>query len=136
MLIFIYRTYQAQRIAMSAVRIRLFDSIYYRNRYLDDSFKGHPFCHYMSVGFARGNKPGPFFDDDIYEQHTEWRREHGNPLKHYLGHGKSAWPRTGIFFDLDWYLDKTPILHRLNIDPVKHYRLHGASKGQKPDTAV
>ena len=110
----------------------LFDSIYYRNRYLDNSYKRHPFCHYMSVGFARGYKPGPFFDYDIYAKNANWRREHGNPLRHYLGHVRGGWPRTGIFFDLDWYLDKIPVLRHLNIDPVKHYRLQGARKGRSP----
>ena len=62
----------------------------------------------MAVGFAKGYKPGPFFDYDIYESNTDWRREHGNPLKHYLGHRKSSWPRTGIFFDLDWYHEQNP----------------------------
>ena len=110
----------------------LFDTVYYRNRYLEKSFKGHPFCHFMTVGVAKGYKPGPFFDYDIYEKNTDWQQGRVNPLKHYLERRNTDWPSTGIFFDIQWYRDKTPILYQVNIDPVKHYRLHGAGEGKSP----
>jgi glycosyltransferase involved in cell wall biosynthesis len=110
----------------------LFDTVYYRNRYLEKSFNGHPFCHFMTVGFSRGYKPGPFFDYDIYEKNTDWQQGRANPLKHYLKQRNTDWPSAGIFFDIQWYRDKTPILYQVNVDPIKHYRIHGAGEGKSP----
>lgn len=109
----------------------LFDADYYQVRYLDRSYVGNPFLHFLTKGFTRRYRPGPFFDYDVYEQSTDWQPVLGNPLKHYLS-SADRWRRPGIFFDTDWYGDKTPVLHETTTDPVKHYRLHGSGEGKSP----
>ncbi len=109
----------------------LFDAAYYRARYLDHSFSGNPFIHFLTRGYQRRYRPGPFFDYDVYEQSYNWQPGLGNPLKHYMS-SADRWRRPGIFFDTDWYRDKTPALHATISDPVKHYLLHGSAEGKSP----
>lgn len=109
----------------------LFDPVYYRSQYLDRSYHGNPFIHFLTKGFAKRYRPGPFFDYDVYQQSTDWQPGFGNPLKHYLSSEK-RWGRPGIFFDIDWYKDKTPALYKSSLDPVKHYKLYGSKEGKSP----
>jgi len=107
----------------------LFDPVYYRRRYLDSSYRGSAFAHFLAEGIDRGYKPGPFFDYDVYSHSSGWKSGEENFLKHYLKSGYQS-GRPGICFDSGWYMDKTPILHHGEIDPVKHYRLHGSFEGK------
>lgn len=109
----------------------LFDADYYRARYLEHSFSGNPFIHFLTRGYQRRYRPGPFFDYDVYEESFDWQPGLGNPLKHYLS-SADRWRRPGIFFDTDHYRDKTPALQATITDPVKHYRLHGSAEGKSP----
>ncbi len=109
----------------------LFDPDFYRSRYLESSYRGSPFVHFLTEGYLSRNRPGPFFNYDIYQQSSDWQPGFGNPLKHYLSSGTKK-SRPGIFFDTQWYKDRTPVLHERNIDPVKHYKLHGCGEGKSP----
>ncbi|MEE4166426.1 MAG: glycosyltransferase, partial [Desulfocapsaceae bacterium] len=109
----------------------LFDPEYYRFHYLDPSFCGNSFLHFLSTGYKRRHRPGPFFDYDVYQQSTGWHPGMGNPLKHYLVGAKQC-PRPGIFFDGDWYKDKTPALRKSELDPVRHYKLYGCFEEKSP----
>jgi len=109
----------------------LFDPVFYCSRYLGAHHTGSPFLHFLSEGYVSGNRPGPFFDYDIYQLSTDWRPGRGNPLKHYLSSGFRQ-GRPGIFFDAEWYRDRTPALHERALDPVKHYKRHGSKEGKSP----
>ena len=109
----------------------LFDPIYYRHRYLDKTFEDNAFSHFLTKGIKKGYKPGPFFDYDVYEKERGWDPEFQNPFIHYIQSKQTA-GSTGVFFDADWYVDKTPILHKLKLDPLKHFILHGSQEGKSP----
>ena len=109
----------------------LFDPIYYRHRYLDKTFSENAFVHFLTTGIKRRYKPGPFFDYDIYEKERGWDPAVQNPFIHYI-QSKHKTGSTGVFFDADWYVDKTPILRKLQLDPLQHFILHGSQEGKSP----
>lgn len=74
--------------------IRLFDSLWYKNRYLSDGTNTdfHPLDHYNETGWKFGNEPSEFFIGTAYFQnHPLLKDENISPLTAYIS-GKCEYP--------------------------------------------
>lgn len=98
----------------------------------------NPIAHFLENG--RKNKhicsPSPYFDPLFYcRKYPDAARSANDPIAaytHFLRLGVAERRQPGVFFDTAWYLDKTPVLHERNIDPLNHYFLFGIREKKSP----
>jgi glycosyltransferase involved in cell wall biosynthesis len=94
-----------------------------------------PLSHFLQTN-GKPISPSPYFDPAFYcGRYSDAAGFADDPLsayKHYLRVGQKQKRQPGIFFDTGWYLDRTPVLHELGMDPISHYYLFGIREKKSP----
>ncbi|THB71828.1 MAG: glycosyltransferase [Desulfobulbaceae bacterium] len=108
----------------------LFDSYYYRRKYMSPEDNQHPFAHYLKTGIKKGYRPGPYFDPVVFLSRFRCDTDE-NPLVIYNEASPSDRLCTGLLFNASWYVSQTPSLARAGLDPLFHYRLFGIQEQKR-----
>ncbi len=118
----------SSRLPFPALRIRrarLFDPVFYLERYPDVRRAGiGPLRHYLLHGAAEGRKPHPLFQPDFYLARCPDARG-GNPLLHFLDDGGIQSPHP--LFDSAAYIAENP---DATDQPLTHYLRSRDRKGK------
>lgn len=100
-----------------------------------DSAGPDPLTHFIMEGGSSAS-PLPYFDPEFYcTRYADAAGHITDPqaaYKHYLSVGLRQKRQPGVYFDTGWYLDKTPILHDRDLDPISHYYMYGILEKKSP----
>ena len=124
------------------VNSEYFDDEWYRKNYnLTDNTDSA--IHYILIGFAKGNDPGPNFStNEYYEVNNDVKKAGMNPLIHYESFGRRekrlissekfyTLISNSPYFDKQWYEENYDISNEYD-DAVTHYLKIGYKKGYNP----
>jgi len=97
-----------------------------------------PLAHFLRQPKMPGQprSPSPYFDPAFYcRQYPDAAGHAGDAraaYRHFLAVGMAEGRRPSVYFDTAWYLDKTPILQELGLDPIHHYFMFGGHEKKSP----
>ncbi len=97
-----------------------------------------PLSHFLGQHEKPGqpHSPSPYFDPVFYcNQYTDAAGHAGDSraaYRHFLAVGLAEGRRPSVYFDTAWYLDKSPILRELGLDPIRHYFMFGCREQKSP----
>ena len=114
-------------------RCKLFDRVFYLERYVDTVNSGmSPLRHYVTIGDRERRTPMAFFDPDYYRYRTKSRAKSVNTLIHYAYVGRYRRISPSPWIDVDYYLKRNKDVARAGVDPLFHFWKWGGIEGRSP----
>jgi O-antigen biosynthesis protein len=116
----------------------LFDPEYLGWQLSDDSSHVDPFSCFLQGELPQKypNSPSPYFDPHFYcRKYPDAAHLLTNPVAayiHFLKIGRAENRQPSAYFDTAFYLDRTPVLREMGLDPISHYCMFGYRELKSP----
>lgn len=127
-------TGKERRLRLKLARSGLFDTAWYRRRYLDVQDAGaRPLSDFIRFGASEQRNPHWLFDTAWYlSRYPDTVESNLNPVIHYTRHGAKRGIDPSPLFDGAWYLAQNPDVRASGTNPLLHYIRHGSAEGRSP----